>query len=96
MKLKELKEFYKKQGFTTEVQQNSDGFKEWETLAVFHNGDLVNYHVFDNYIIEDWAGNRLFKDKSFGSFEEGWEFIRENIKDEDGTYDDYYVIPSIK
>lgn len=52
-----------------------------------------------NYIIEDWAGNRLFKDKSFDSFEEGWEFIYENIKEdspEDGTYDDYYVVSSIK
>lgn len=47
------------------------------------------------YIIEDWAGNRLFKDKTFSNFDEAWEFIHENVKEEtpeDGTYDDYYVI----
>ena len=40
-------------------------------------------------------GNRLFTNHTFTSFEDGWEFIYENIKEEyeeDGTYDDYYVI----
>ena len=47
------------------------------------------------YIIQDWMGNHLFKRHTFTSFEEGWDFIYENIKEEyedDGTYDDYYVI----
>ena len=48
------------------------------------------------YIIQDWAGNHLFKDKTFDSYEEGWEFIYANVSEEtenDGTYDDYYVVP---
>jgi hypothetical protein len=47
------------------------------------------------WIIQDWAGNHLFTDKVFDSFEDGWDFIYENIKEEtedDGTYDDYYVV----
>lgn len=46
------------------------------------------------YII-DWVGNHLFQDEIFESFEEGWNFIYENVKEEnedDGTYDDYFVV----
>jgi len=48
------------------------------------------------FIIEDWAGNRMFPDEEFETYEEGWEFIYENIQEEyegDGTYDDVYVVP---
>lgn len=47
------------------------------------------------YIIEDWAGNHLFKDTVFNSHGEGWDFIYENVKEDyedDGTYDDYFVV----
>lgn len=47
------------------------------------------------YIIEDWAGNHLFKDKVFDSFEDGWDFIMEQFPDEDDLQD-YYVIPKNK
>ncbi len=47
------------------------------------------------YIIEDWAGNHLFKDKVFESFEDGWDFIMEQFPDEDDLQD-YYVIPKNK
>lgn len=47
------------------------------------------------FIIRDWAGNHLFKDKVFSSFEDGWAFIYENVQEEyenDGTYDEYFVV----
>ena len=53
------------------------------------------------YIIEDWAGNRLFSHKEFDSYEDGWDFIYENVdnsqyeesqKDNDNVYQDIYVI----
>ena len=53
------------------------------------------------FIIEDWAGNHLFKDKTFKSFEDGWEFIYENVdnseyektlNDNDDNYQEYFVI----
>jgi hypothetical protein len=53
------------------------------------------------YIIKDWAGNHLFIDKKFESFDDGWEFIYENIdnslydktnNDNDDNYQEYYVI----
>lgn len=47
------------------------------------------------FIVEDWAGNRIFPDKEFETFEDGWDHIYENIQEEtedDGTYDDYFVI----
>ncbi len=53
------------------------------------------------YIIIDWAGNRLFKDKVFNSFDEGWEFIYANVdnskyeetqNEDDNEHQEYYVI----
>ena len=32
-----------------------------------------------SFIVEDWAGNHLFKNKVFDSFEDGWEFIYSNV-----------------
>jgi len=49
----------------------------------------------DKYVITDWAGNRLFPNIEFTDFDEAWLFIYENVEEEtedDGTYDDYYVI----
>lgn len=54
-----------------------------------------------NYIIQDWAGNHLFTDKVFKSFEDGWEFIYDNIdnstfdktqNEDDDEYQEYFVI----
>lgn len=42
------------------------------------------------FIIQDWMGNRMFPKKSFDSFEEGWEFIYENVEDEE-SYEDIFV-----
>ncbi len=47
------------------------------------------------FVIEDWAGNVMFHGKEFKTFEDGWDYIYENIKEEfegDGTYDDVFVI----
>lgn len=43
------------------------------------------------YIIEDWAGNHLFKNKEFDSYEDGFEFLREKFDETD--LDDVFVIP---
>lgn len=44
-----------------------------------------------SWIIEDWAGNVMFDGKTFETFEDGWSYIFENIKDEDNAYDDVGV-----
>ena len=53
------------------------------------------------YIIQDWAGNHLFKDKEFDTFEDGWEFIYENVdnalydktgKENDNEFQEYFVV----
>lgn len=53
------------------------------------------------FIIEDWAGNHLFKNKIFKSFEDGWEFIYSNVdnslydktgKDNDNAFQEYFVV----
>lgn len=53
------------------------------------------------YIIKDWADNHLFQDEVFDSYEEGWEFIYENVDnsvydetldDDDSVYQEYYVV----
>lgn len=55
----------------------------------------------DKFIITDWVGNHLFKDKEFETFEEGWEYIYENIdnskydetgNEDDNEYQEYYVV----
>lgn len=43
------------------------------------------------FIITDWAGNHLFKNKEFSTFEDGWDFIYENVTDEE-EYEDLFVI----
>lgn len=53
------------------------------------------------FIIEDWACNHLFKDKTFKSFEAGWDFIVTNVdnslydktgKQNDDNYQEYFVV----
>jgi hypothetical protein len=53
------------------------------------------------YIIEDWAGNHLFKNKTFNSFDEGRQFIWNNVdnsvfdrtqNDDDDEHQDYFVV----
>ncbi len=49
------------------------------------------------FIVQDWTGKRLFPDRTFDTFEDGWEHIYANVEDEgDGTFDDYYVVPAGK
>jgi hypothetical protein len=53
------------------------------------------------YIIQDWAGNRVWPDQTFDSFESGWDWIYASDPEpdpasvlwKDGWYDDYYVLP---
>lgn len=45
----------------------------------------------NKFIIEDWAGNRLFPTEEFDTFEDGWDFIYINIDDAD-MYQDLYVL----
>lgn len=44
------------------------------------------------WIIEDWAGNRMFPDMTFDSFDDAWDYIYENVDnskyDESGNEDD--------
>ena len=45
------------------------------------------------FIIEDWAGNILFKGERFDTFDDAWAFIYENVDDEE-FHQDLYVIGS--
>lgn len=54
--------------------------------------------------IEGWTGQVLFGGRTFGSFEEGWEFIYVEDPEPEETdprwldhwYDDYYVVSITK
>lgn len=55
----------------------------------------------EKFIIQDWAGNHLFTSKVFSSFEDGWNFIYENVdnsefertqNDNDDNYQEYEVV----
>lgn len=47
------------------------------------------------YIIKDWAGNRIKSDKSFDDFESAWDFILGELTDElkltEEDLGEYYV-----
>lgn len=45
------------------------------------------------YEIKDWMNNLLFDGKTFESFQDGWSFIYDNVKDENDAYDDLFVLP---
>lgn len=53
------------------------------------------------WIIQDWMSRRIWSDKEFDSFEDGWSHIyTESPEPEqdspdwvDGWYDDFYVVP---
>jgi len=86
---------YKQNGFDYE-----DVFENWTDFknSLKTDDDLKNLLkklLIKKYVIEDWAGNSLFTEKEFETYEDGWEFVHENVKEEyegDGTYDDYYVM----
>lgn len=42
------------------------------------------------WIIEDWTGKRILPDKSFTSFENGWEFIRTQFPEKD--WEDLFIV----
>lgn len=42
------------------------------------------------YHVEDWAGNRMFPDKTFATFEDGWEHVRANCPED--SWEDIYVL----
>ena len=54
------------------------------------------------YIIQDWNGNHLFTDKTFESFEDGWNFLYQEYPvielpngktdDRDDILEDFFVI----
>jgi hypothetical protein len=43
------------------------------------------------FVIEDWAGNHLFREKTFDSYLDGWDFIYLQFPDEEDL-SDYYVV----
>ena len=55
------------------------------------------------FIIQDWAGNRMFPNETFNTFDDGWEFVDSNVdnseydksQDEnDNALQDIYVVES--
>jgi hypothetical protein len=53
------------------------------------------------FIIQDWAGNRMFPENTFDTFEDGWEFVDENVDnsefeksgdENDNALQDIYVV----
>jgi hypothetical protein len=43
------------------------------------------------FVIEDWAGNHLFREETFETFQDGWDFIYQQFPDEEDL-SDYYVV----
>ena len=43
------------------------------------------------YQIVDWAYNKLWPDKYFDSYLEGWDFVIDNYEEED--YEEILVVP---
>ena len=61
----------------------------------------TEYDEMHPFIIQDWAGNRMFPEETFETYEDAWEFIYENVdnseydetgNENDNVYQDIYVI----
>jgi hypothetical protein len=52
-----------------------------------------------SFIIVDWAGNHLFQDKTFETFENGWDhlyqYFDENSMECDEWAQEYFVIENL-
>ena len=46
----------------------------------------------ETYVIMDWAGNILFKEKQFQYFEDAWGFLYETFPDEE-DFSEFEVVP---
>ena len=46
------------------------------------------------FVIEDWAGNELYKHGEFDTFEDGWDYLVEHFSEEE--HQDLYVIEKKK
>jgi hypothetical protein len=44
-----------------------------------------------NFIIIDWANNLMFDGIDFETFQDGWDYIYENVED-DEMYEDLFVV----
>ena len=44
------------------------------------------------WAVRDWAGNRMFPDKTFATFEDGWEFVCGKFPDAHDEWEDIYVV----
>jgi hypothetical protein len=44
------------------------------------------------WIIQDWAGNFPYGQRTFDTFEDGWELIRTDHPDEE-DWQEFYVVP---
>ena len=84
------------------VVENAEFESTIKAEAVVTESGIVITFPKLQYAIKDWAGNRMFPNKTFDSFEEGWEFIHENVdnsaydksgKENDNVYQDIYVVP---
>lgn len=42
------------------------------------------------YHVEDWAGNRMFPEKEFDTFDDGWAYVMANCPEND--WQDIYVV----
>lgn len=79
----------------------SDNSIIWDTyvpsfprLDEYQEQQLINRLLNPKYIIVDWAGNRMFPNEEFDSFEDWWAYIDEHIplKDEnDRSHEDVFV-----
>ncbi len=44
------------------------------------------------WIIKDWAGNKLYKEREFDTFDDAWDLIRADHPDEE-EHQEFYVVP---
>jgi hypothetical protein len=44
------------------------------------------------YVIEDWAGDRKFPDRTFPTFDEGIEFLHEQFPDSSEDREEFFVV----
>lgn len=73
--------------------------EEWEGCIIWPLDDEDDLAIIlddlevigSKWIVHDWAGNRLFPDQEFDTFEDGWAHVRSNLPEE-VDWEDIFVV----
>ena len=72
-----------KRGAAGQARATAGRSRVFKDKSKYNRAEFQRVEEENMYIIQDWAGNRMFLDNEFNTFEDGWEFIYEKFPNEE-------------